>query len=65
MGDERALTAIQRIERALERIEAAAAHPSAISSAEGDERLRVSHDALKGKVVDAIAQIDRLLAEAR
>ena len=64
MGDERALTAISRIERALGRIEAAAARRPAAAPAPADGALRDSHEALKGKVADAIAQIDRLLAEA-
>jgi hypothetical protein len=62
MRDERAFSAIRRIERALERIEAAAAGPPA--SQEGDElrQLREVHQALRGKVEGAISQIDRLLA---
>jgi hypothetical protein len=66
MPDQRALAAIDRIERALARIEASA-QPG---GSEGDgefERLRAAHDALRGRVQGAIAQIDRLIdnAEAR
>jgi hypothetical protein len=62
MRDERAFSAIRRIERALERIEAAAARLPAAQ--EGDElrQLRQVHHALRGKVEGAISQIDRLLA---
>jgi hypothetical protein len=66
MGDERALSAIARIEHALARIEAAAKPSPALagSSGDSDEGLREAHEALKGKVGEAIARIDRLLAEA-
>ena len=64
MKDERALSAIARIERALARIEAAANKPP--SSPPGGElrQLREVHQALRGKVEGAISQIDRLLATA-
>lgn len=63
MSDDRALRAIDRIERAFARIEAAAigSAPAAV----GEEELlalRHQHQALRGKVETAIAQIDRLLA---
>ena len=66
MGDQRALDAIGRIERALARIEAAAtrAQASAKSGAAGSEeldRLRGAHSALRNRVEGAIGQIDRLL----
>jgi hypothetical protein len=63
MSDERALNAIDRIEAAFARIEAAtnAAKPAGPG---GDQllQLRQTHHNLRGKVEDAIAQIDRLLA---
>lgn len=65
--DERAILAIGRIERALARIEAASARPSAPSQIADDGemlRLREAHHALRGKVEGAIGQIDRLLAGA-
>jgi prephenate dehydrogenase len=57
MPDNRALAAIERIEQALGRIEAAA------SPRAHDElrRLRAVHEALRGKVEGAIASIDRLI----
>ncbi len=63
MPDPRALAAIDRIERALARIEAAA---SAGNHADGGEleRLRVAHEALRGRVQGAITQIDRLIDTA-
>lgn len=68
MSDERALAAIARIERALARVEAAAARAPEAPSHEPELRqLRETHEALRGRVEGAIAQIDRLLeaAEAR
>ena len=63
MSDDRALRAIDRIERAFARIEAAT---GGAQPAPRDEcellHLRQTHQALRGKVEDAIAQIDRLLA---
>ena len=66
MGDQRALDAIGRIERALARIEAAStrAQTSATSGGAGLEeldRLRGAHSALRSRVEGAIGQIDRLL----
>ena len=63
MGQERASAALERIERALARIEAAAsasASPSTVSDPQ-EPALRQAHAALRGKVEAAIAQIDRLL----
>jgi hypothetical protein len=69
MSDDAALAAILRIDRALARIEAAAERlPSATVSQEPELRqLRDVHEALRGRVEGAIAQIDRLIeaAEAR
>lgn len=60
MADDRSLAAVARIERALARIEAAAAKPAQDDSEL--ERLREVHDALRSNVEGAISQIDRLLA---
>jgi hypothetical protein len=62
MGDEKALAAVGRIERALARIEVAAARPPAPSAPDG--ALREAHEALRGKVETAIRQIDQLLMSA-
>jgi hypothetical protein len=64
MGDQRALDAVSRIERALARIESAARRqPHAgdgLDAAELD-RLRGAHQALRARVEGAIGQIDLLL----
>ena len=64
MSDERALNAIDRIETAFARIEAVTSgNKPAPTHGEGElMHLRQTHQALRGKVEDAIAQIDRLLA---
>jgi hypothetical protein len=63
MTDERAMIAIDRIERALARI-----HEATSKSPPRDDgeliKLREVHQALRGKVEGAISQIDRLLATA-
>ena len=66
MSEQRALAAIDRIERALARIEAAAGSRRDDSPpADGELRqLREVHEALRGRVEGAIAQIDRLLTTA-
>ena len=61
MADERAMFALGRIERALARIEAAAGRTSAPSHNGQLHDLQQAHQALRGKVEGAIAQIDRLL----
>ena len=62
MSEDRALAAIGRIERALARIEAAAERQSAAPRPDAElRRLREVHEALRGRVEGAIAQIDRLL----
>ena len=64
MADTRALDAVQRIEAALARIEAAAARPApapASESSEEFERLRDAHRALRRKVAGAIGEIDNLI----
>lgn len=64
MGDQRALDAVSRIERALARIESAVRRqPHAgdgVDSAELDH-LRGAHQALRARVEGAIGQIDVLL----
>jgi len=62
MGDERALAAIARIERALARIETSSRN-SRLSSSDPAEStaLRIAHQALRDRVEGAIGQIDRLL----
>lgn len=64
MADDRAMEAIGRIERALARIEAAAAKQPEPAPRDDTElrQLREVHQALRGKVEGAISQIDRLLA---
>jgi sialic acid synthase SpsE len=67
MADELAMQAIGRIERALDRIEAAADAAAdrtrqAQAAQEDLIRLRRTHDGLRIKVEGAIDQIDRLLA---
>lgn len=63
MTSERAIEAMERIERAIARIEAAAAAPRPAARDDGElEQLREAHQALRGHVEGAIAQIDRLLA---
>ena len=71
MSDQRALQAIDRIEQAFARVEAATragrqlspgTQPDSSPDADQLLRLRETNHALRGKVEDAIAQIDRLLA---
>ena len=69
MSEERALAAVERIERAIARIEAAAERgPASATGSQSHEpelrRLREVHQALRGRVEGAIAQIDRLLEAA-
>ena len=61
MGDQRALDAVSRIERALARIEASARRPAATADSAEIEQLRGAHDALRSRVEGAIGQIDQLL----
>jgi hypothetical protein len=64
MPDERATLALSRIERSLGRIEAAAQKLQQPAPRDDGElrELRQVHQALRGKVEDAISQIDRLLS---
>lgn len=63
MSDQRAAQALERIERALARIEHGAAAPRPTPQDDAElKRLRETHDALRFKVEGAISQIDRLLA---
>ena len=55
--------AIGRIERALARIESAAALGSE-SAVSADGALRDAHEALRGRVRDALTQLDGLIAAA-
>jgi hypothetical protein len=55
--------AIGRIERALARIENAAER-GLQSSASADGALREAHEALRGRVRDALGQLDGLIAAA-
>ncbi len=66
MGQNRLEQAIGRIESALARIETAAARASA-SEASSDGDLRDAHETLRGRVREALAQLDGLIdaAEAR
>ena len=61
MADERAMFALGRIERALARLEAAAGRAPAASNNGELRQLQQAHQALRGRVEGAIAQIDRLL----
>ncbi|MGQ0660353.1 hypothetical protein [Sphingosinicella sp.] len=61
MADQRALDAIARIERALARIETAAARPAPVDRSE-EQRLHAAHDALRSRVSGALAQLDALIA---
>ena len=63
MSDDRAIEALERIERALARVEAAASKPP--ERPKDDEellRLREVHQSLRGKVEGAISEIDRMIA---
>ena len=67
MADELAMQTIDRIERALARIEAASTRAAAADrhgNGDGDGeliQLREAHHSLRARVEGAIAQIDRLL----
>jgi hypothetical protein len=61
MPDARALSAIDRIERALERIEEAARRAPPGDTVDEFERLRLAHDSLRRKVAGAIGQLDLII----
>jgi phage shock protein A len=66
MLDESALAALDRIERALARVEAAATASSSASGTGADEELqslREAHRGLRSRVAGAIGQIDSMLAD--
>ena len=66
MQDQRALDALERIERAIERIDAATRdNRAARQSAHELERLRSAHFLLRSRVETAIGDIDRMLAPGR
>ena len=65
MQDQRALNALARIERAVARIEAAAAARGTIDQADRSEleALRTAHGRLRGRVERAIAELDDLIVQ--
>lgn len=66
MGQDRAAAAIERVERALSRIEAAAARRPSPPPSDTRElsELRDAYRALRGRVEGTIGALDRLLAMA-
>jgi hypothetical protein len=65
MGQDRASAAIERVERAISRIEAAAREPSAAAGAGPDSsELRAAYRTLRSRVEGAVGDIDRILAKA-
>ncbi|MEA3008377.1 MAG: hypothetical protein QOJ91_69 [Sphingomonadales bacterium] len=66
MGQDRVEQAVGRIERALARIESAASRASE-AAPPTDGALKAAHEALRGRVCEALAQLDGLIeaAEAR
>jgi hypothetical protein len=66
MGQDRAAAAIERVERALSRIEAAAARRPPAPAADNQElsELRDAYRALRGRVEGTVGALDRLLALA-
>jgi len=62
MADARALDAVNRIERALARIEAAATRPAAPVQDSADyRRLTGAHEALRREVADVVGELDALI----
>ncbi|EDL48014.1 hypothetical protein [Erythrobacter sp. SD-21] len=55
MSEQRISGAVDRIERALARIEAQAAHPR------GDTAASARHDALKARVAASLSELDTLI----
>ncbi len=66
MGQDRATAAIERVERALARIEAAADNRGSGESGNNQElsELRSAYRTLRSRVEGTVGQIDRLLATA-
>jgi hypothetical protein len=66
MGQDRAAEAIERVERALSRIEAAAARRPAPPASDNQElsELRDAYRTLRARVEGAVGDLDRLLATA-
>lgn len=66
MSNERLVAAIDRIERALARVEAVAQRPAAAADQEpAFSALQTRHLALKSETQVAIAELDRLISAAR
>lgn len=66
MSENGALTALGRIERALARIEAATARaPQPPANERQMAELAARHDALRAETRQALADLDKLLSEAR
>jgi hypothetical protein len=63
MGQDRVAQAIGRIEHALARIEDSAGRASA-SAASADGPLHEAHETLRGRVREALVQLDGLIAQA-
>ena len=63
MGQDRAEMAIERIDRALARIERAAARPDGHGPIP-DSGLREAHEAMRGRVRDALTRLDGLIDAA-
>lgn len=61
MVEERILAAVERIDDAMARIEAAAARPAIPLSPAPDAALRERHEAMRGRVEAAIAELDALI----
>jgi alanyl-tRNA synthetase len=61
MQDQRALDAISRIQRAIERLEAVTSSGAAQRRAEEHERLRAAHALLRSRVEAAIGEIDLMI----
>ena len=65
MTDDRLITAIGRLERALSRIEAMGASPARAGDARAENlhSLQERHQRLRARTQDVIARLDRLLGE--
>jgi len=64
MENQRARAAMARIERGLDRLQAARhAADSSVPDRDEIERLRAAHQTLRGRVESAIGELDRMLAQ--